>query len=288
MKSLMDKIIKTNQNNTVFTDNEKIIINKYNEFYNNKIKEKKLNPNYLNPDSLIFMNDGYVEIDEDNYPFDLIETKSFILNKKYKNFKYQINLYKKLLDFAEIKDNTGIDVLVDVGCGKGGGISFYKDFYNFNHCIGIDITKINIDTAKKHAKNVNFYVASATNLPIKNDTVDVITCVESLRYYDPAIKFVEEVYRILKSNKKILISTPLSCKEEEDSLENIFLNNGFVLDKKEDITKNVRMACAISKFRFMDISFQESEMMYVDEQRYYDENIKYKNFIFIKKEKVYA
>ena len=287
MKSLMDKIIKTNQNNTVFTDNEKIIINKYNEFYNNKIKEKKLNPNYLNPDSLIFMNDGYVEIDEDNYPFDLIETKSFILNKKYKNFKYQINLYKRLLDFAKIKNNNDIDVLVDVGCGKGGGISFYKDFYNFNNCIGIDLTNINIDIAKKHSKHVNFYVASAINLPINDSTVDIITCVESILYYDSILKFAKEVFRVLKNNGKILISMPIN-KKEEDNLENIFLNNGFILDKKEDITKNVRMACAISKFRFMDISFQESEMMYVDEQRYYDENIKYKNFIFIKKEKVYA
>jgi len=282
MENLINKIVKTNKNKINFTDNEELIINKYTRFYNNKIKEKITNPHYLNPESLIFMNDGYAEIDDNGYPFDSIETKKFILNKKYKNFKYQINLYKKLLDFAEIKDNTGIDVLVDVGCGKGGGISFYKDFYNFNHCIGIDITKINIDTAKKHAKNVNFYVASATNLPIKNDTVDVITCVESLRYYDPAIKFVEEVYRILKSNKKILISTPLSCKEEEDSLENIFLNNGFVLDKKEDITKNVRMACSILKFQFMDISFQEALMLHHDEEKFYSPDVKYKNFIFVK------
>jgi hypothetical protein len=145
MKSLTNKIIKTNQDSIIFTDNEKIIINKYTEFYNNKIKEKRLNPNYLNPDSLIFMNDGYAEIDDNDYPFDSIETKNFILNKKYKNFKYQVNLYKRLLDFAEIKNNNNIDVLIDVGCGKGGGVSFYKDFYNFDNCIGIDLTNININ-----------------------------------------------------------------------------------------------------------------------------------------------
>jgi ubiquinone/menaquinone biosynthesis C-methylase UbiE len=287
MKSLTNKIIKTNQDSIIFTDNEKIIINKYTEFYNNKIKEKKLNPNYLNPDSLIFMNDGYAEIDDNDYPFDSIETKNFILNKKYKNFKFQVNLYKRLLDFAEIKNNNNIDVLIDVGCGKGGGVSFYKDFYNFDNCIGIDLTNININIAKKHSKSINFYVASATNLPINNNTVDIVTCVESVLYYDPILKFVKEIFRVLKNNGKILISMPIN-KQQEDNLKNTFLNNGFILDKEEDITKNVRMACAISKFRFMDISFQESKMMYVDEQRYYDENIKYKNFIFTKKENNYA
>lgn len=287
MKNSINKIIKINKNNFVFTDHEKTIANKYTEFYNDKIKEKETNSNYLDPQLLIFMNDGYTEIDNNGYPFDSIETKKIILNKKYKNFKYQANLYKRLLDFAEIKNNKSIEVLVDIGCGKGGGVSFYKDFYNFKHCIGIDITKIHIDIAKKHAKNINFYVASATNLPINDNAVDIITCVESLNYYAPKLNFIKETYRILKNNGKILISLPLN-KEEENDLENIFLNNGFTLDKKEDITKNVRIACAISKFRFMDISFQEALMMHGDEQRYYGPNIKYKNFIFIKKEGHYA
>jgi ubiquinone/menaquinone biosynthesis C-methylase UbiE len=287
MKNSINKIIKINKNNFVFTDDEKTIANKYTEFYNDKIKEKETNPNYLDPQLLIFMNDGYTEIDNDGYPFDSIETKKIILNKKYKNFKYQANLYKRLLDFAEIKNNKNIEVLIDIGCGKGGGVSFYKDFYNFKHCIGIDITKINIDIAKKHAKNINFYIASATNLPIKDSVVDVITCVESLNYYVPILNFIKETYRILKNNGKILISMQLN-EEEENNLENIFLKNGFTLDKKEDITKNVRIACAISKFRFMDISFQEALMMHSDEQRYYGPSIKYKNFIFVKKEGHYA
>lgn len=287
MKNSINEIIKINKNNFVFTDDEKTIANKYTEFYNDKIKEKEANSNYLDPQLLIFMNDGYTEIDNNGYPFDSIETKKIILNKKYKNFKYQANLYKRLLDFAEIKNNKNIEVLVDIGCGKGGGVSFYKDFYNFKHCIGIDITKINIDIAKKHAKNINFYVASATNLPINDNVVDIITCVESLNYYVPILNFIKETYRILKNNGKILISMQLN-EEEENNLETIFLNNGFTLDKKEDITKNVRIACAISKFRFIDISFQEALMMHGDEQRYYGPNIKYKNFIFIKKEGQHA
>ena len=281
MASLINDIINFEHNNN-YTDIEKSIANKYTGFYNNKIKEKETNSNSLDPDSLIFMNDGYVDIDNDGYPINPIDFSYIKSYEKYKNFKYQINLYKKLLDFANIEDNKSVNVLVDIGCGKGGGISFYKDFYNFNHCIGIDLTKVNIDIANKHAKDVNFYVASATNLPIYNNTVDVITCIESIIYYVPAINFIKEANRILKNNGKILVSMPLN-EQQENELEFNFLNNGFTLDKKEDITKNVRMACSILKFKFMDISFQESEMMFVDEKRYYTPSIRYKNYMFIKK-----
>jgi hypothetical protein len=84
MKNLINKIIKTNKNKINFTNEEEKVINKYTEFYNNKIKEKLLNSHYLNPESLIFMNDGYVEIDSNGYPFETIETKNFILNEKSK------------------------------------------------------------------------------------------------------------------------------------------------------------------------------------------------------------
>lgn len=288
--NLINQIIKNNEDQIFFTKDEEIVINKYTDFYHLKVNEKIENFNYLDPDSLIFMNDGYAEIDDDGYPFDDIEVKNFILNTKYKNFKYQVALYKQLLDFAKIKNNNDIKVLVDIGCGKGGGVSFYKNFYNFDYCIGIDLTRVNIDVAKKHEKEVNFFIASATNLPINDNTVDVITSVESIFYYDPMSKFAQEAFRVLKDNGKLLISADLTEKQEK-IMEDTFLNNGLVLYDKKNITKNVRMGCCISKSRFMDISFSESIIMSNDETKYFGENKtfkQYKNFIFIKKENNYA
>jgi ubiquinone/menaquinone biosynthesis C-methylase UbiE len=275
------KIIKENSFSN-FTEFEKIISMKYTHFFNAKIKEKELNKNFIEPNNLIFMNDGYAELDKNGYPYDSQKIKNILLNPKFIQFKYQINLYKRLLNFADIQNNKNVKVLIDVGCGKGGGISFYKQFYNFDKCIGIDLTKINIELAKQHEKNVSFYVASATNLPINDKTVDIITSVESLMYYDPLIKFIQEANRVLKNNGKVLISMPLN-EQEENNLEESFTNNGFILSKKEDITENVTMACAISKNRFKNSSFQESEVMKNDEQRYFNKTVFYKNFVFIKR-----
>lgn len=265
------------------TEFERIISTKYTNFYNEKIKEKELNKDFIEPNNLIFMNDGYAEIDENGYPCDSQKIKDILTNPKFTQFKYQVNLYKRLLDFAGIKNNKNVKVLLDVSCGKGGGVSFYKTFYDFDKCIGIDLTEINIELAKQHEKNVSFHVASATNLPINDKTVDIITSIESLMYYNPLIKFIEEADRVLKNKGKVLISMPLT-EQQENNLEESFSNNGFILSKKENITENVRMACAISKNRFRNSSFQESEIMKIDEQRYFNKMITYKNFIFMKKD----
>jgi ubiquinone/menaquinone biosynthesis C-methylase UbiE len=280
-KMTLAKIIKENHFYN-FTEFEKTISMKYTNYFNDKIKEKELNKNFIEPDNLIFMNDGYAEIDKNGYPYDSQKIKNILLNPKFTQFKYQINLYKRLLNFADIQNNKDVKVLMDVGCGKGGGISFYKQFYNFDKCIGIDLTKVNIELAKQHEKNVSFYVASATNLPINDKTIDVITSVECVLYYKPLITFIEEANRVLKNNGKVLISTSLN-KQEENNLEESFTNNGFTLSKKEDITENVRMACGISKNRFRNSSFEESEIMKYDEDKYFYKEVYYKNFVFTKK-----
>jgi len=262
--------------NKSFTEKENNVIKKYTEIENSKAKEILYQDN-----NLFFMNDGFSNINKNNYPIDFEKTM-YLLPDKYKNFLYQANLYKDALEFAENALNFESKTILDVGCGKGGGISFYKDFYNFKKCIGVDLTEINIDIAKTHSPDVDFYVSSATCLPIEDNSIDIITCIESIGYYDPLLKFTEEVFRVLKSDGKVIISSP--CTEEKaNNIENTFLQNNFILINKKDITKNVSMACAISKFRFLEFSLKEATLMYHDEQRYLDgTNTKYKTYIFVK------
>lgn len=229
------------------------------------------------------MNDGYVDLDENDYPINSDIDKIIKSDEKYKNYKYQVNLYYKLLKSGNVDFLDNFDSIVDVGCGRGGGISFYKNFYNFKNCIGIDLNEGSIEIAKKYNPDINFYVSSSKNLPLENNSVDIITCVESFNYYSPVINFIKESFRVLKNNGKIMISMPLT-KNDEIVLENIFTNNNFVLYNKEDITKNVRTSCAISKYKYRDMSLASFNAISFDEQKYFNLETTYKNFVFIKKE----
>jgi ubiquinone/menaquinone biosynthesis C-methylase UbiE len=255
-----------------FTKHEQDIIDKYNIMTNDDKENENL---------LFFMNDGCVELDENNYPKETNELKEIEKNKKYLNWKYQANVYRRLMSLAGIEKTDTLNSIIDVSCGKGGGISFYKDFYNFKNYIGIDINLKSLEIAKNHTEGIYFYQASATDLPIKDNSIDVITCVEAFWYYKTIFDFINESHRVLKNNGMVLISTNMN-KEEEEVIESAFINNGFMLYKKEDITKNVRISCSISKFRFLDISLQLAKALHSDEYRYYDNNTIYKNFVFLK------
>jgi ubiquinone/menaquinone biosynthesis C-methylase UbiE len=259
-----------NKNKLKATDNEILVIGKY-----LKVQELRKKSNMFYSDHFIFMNDGFANLNKKGYPIDFDE-KMYALPDKYRNFLYQANLYRKSLEFSEIDLKNKFQTIVDVGCGLGGGISFYKDFYNFKKCIGIDLTSKHIEIAKSNNFNIDFYLASATKLPIKSNSVDVITSVESVDYYDPLSKFAKESFRVLKNTGTLIISCPINYEQEQ-------ILDKFILKNKKDITNNVAIACSISKFIFLKFSLQEAQSMHKEEQRYIDgSNTKYKTYVFVK------
>jgi ubiquinone/menaquinone biosynthesis C-methylase UbiE len=238
---------------------EKEIIEKYNQ---------------LDDDSVIFMNDGYCPLDEDGYPTDI----DIDLSKKYKRWKYQVYMYKILLDFIKVtQESSRNKKILDVGCGRGGGLSFFKDYYNFKELYGIDLNPYHKKIAESHTKGINFYTSSATTLPFEDKSFDIITCVESSPYYDPFEDYVKEIKRVLKINgiyvrAERYIQTP-----------DYFLNGGFLQVKQLDINYNVRIACSISKWTSLNFSKEMSQILFLDEMEYVNDNASYNITSYIKK-----
>jgi ubiquinone/menaquinone biosynthesis C-methylase UbiE len=236
------------------------------EYYN-----KHANDPYF--ENFIFMNDGYVELDADGYP----EPVNLTLSEKYKDWKHQVNLYRKLLDLANLNTNTG--TLVEVGCGKGGGLSFYKDYYDFKQLIGIDINPAHIEICKSHTTGIEFLTGSATYIPLESEFADIILNVEATAHIDGHEKYIDEVYRVLKPNGLLLQATPLP-KNFDFS---IFKQRNFDLLLNLDITKNVRMSCSISKFLFFEKSIIIATGLYNDEKLHWKKVFTYNITIFKKK-----
>jgi len=91
--------------------------------------------------------------------------------------------------------------VLDLGCGEG----YYTDLISqqlISHQVcGLDISKIAIRYAAKRYANIDFCVASAYQIPLADNSVDLMT-----RIYAPSK--AEELIRVIKKNGYLITVTP--------------------------------------------------------------------------------
>lgn len=130
------------------------------------------------------------------------------------------------LSLANLKEG---EVVVDLG--SGGGIDVFlaaKKVGQRGKAIGIDMLQEMIHAARSNAEkggytNVEFIESRITDIPLKDETADVIisNCVLNLvpDYEKP--KAFKEIHRLLKPEGRVAISDLLSVRELPDTIKNI-------------------------------------------------------------------
>src|SRR5680860_501301 len=84
---------------------------------------------------ILFMNYGYsdkeqeIPMDEQNEPN-----------------RYSIQLYHHLVSATEIKNKN----IVEIGCGRGGGLSYITKIFSPASAIGVDLNKLAISFCNRH------------------------------------------------------------------------------------------------------------------------------------------
>ena len=124
--------------------------------------------------------------------------------------------------FADIKSG---DTVVDLGSGAGNDVFVARSIVGENgRVIGIDMTEEMISAANRNKEklgysNVEFKLGDIENLPISNDTVDVVisNCVLNL-VPDKTAAF-NEMHRILKSGGHFCISVIVLVGEIPNELK---------------------------------------------------------------------
>lgn len=181
---------------------------------------------------VIFMNYGYSQADQ---KLDLI--------KEDEQNRYSIQLYNHAISGSEIE---GKDIL-EVGCGRGGGLSFVNRYYLPNNVTGVDLNKKAIQFCQKHYKenNNSFVQADAQKLPFENESFNIVLNIESSHRYPQVDVFLKEVHRVLKPGGLLLF---VDFRQEKDFelLDSQINKSGFEFVKKEDITDNVVEALTLS------------------------------------------
>lgn len=120
---------------------------------------------------------------------------------------------------------TGITlpVIADIGCGEGYYTQKIHNTVHNSKCIGIDISKEGVKSACNRDKNIDWIVATASHIPLADNSVNVITAIFAL--------FTEnEFLRILKNGGYAVEVT--AANEHLIELKSIIYDELFKQDKK--------------------------------------------------------
>lgn len=142
---------------------------------------------------IIFMNYGYHNEDE-----------KIMLNEKDEINRYSIQLYHRLARMTEIEGKN----IAEIGCGRGGGLSYITRTFNPSSALGIDLNAKAVNFANKHYKipTLKFSQGNAMQLNIPDATMDVVLNVESSHRYHHMEAFLDEVFRVLRPGGYFLIT----------------------------------------------------------------------------------
>jgi len=130
---------------------------------------------------------------------------------RFENIFYKA-IYNSSEDFfTYLEDNAKNSEILDYGCGIG---SFIEKVikYNPKKIIGIDISEISINKAKKKSEelkiNVDYRVDNCEKTSFDNNSFDIVYGTGILHHLQ-IDKCLDEIYRILKSNGNLIFIEPL-------------------------------------------------------------------------------
>lgn len=174
---------------------------------------------------LIFMNYGYSEPGV-TIPLDETDEKN----------RYTVQLYHHMAELTDLKDKD----IVEVGSGRGGGLAYIARKFQPASAVGIDLEKILVVFSNKFHKwpNLSFITGDAQNLPLRDNSCDVLLNVESSRYYTSIKTFFKEVNRVLRPGGYFLYTDFRDSRQWTDLLA-MLNENGFNVVTEKDISPNI-------------------------------------------------
>lgn len=179
--------------------------------------------------------DANAEITFMNYGYD-DSSQKVILDQDDEPNRYSIQLYHRLASAVELKNKN----IVEIGCGRGGGLAYVTKTFSPLNSLGIDLESRAVDFANKYHKNngLKFKQGDALNIPVESNAYDVLLNVESSHRYLDMKQFVSEVSRVLK-NDGYFLYTDFRYPEEIPELKEILNSSNLKLIEEQQINSHV-------------------------------------------------
>ena len=135
---------------------------------------------------------------------------------KLKAYKSNFNLGPKGIAYELIKIlskeyNSKKATYLDLGCRNADLIIAINELRLFKQIFGLEINKDAIEKAKKNIKDKKIKIETYPKnspLPIKDNSIDILSMVEVLEHIKDRKKICKELYRVLSNNGKLIITVP--------------------------------------------------------------------------------
>ena len=170
-----------------------------------------------------------------NYGF--TDDEELILLPEDESDRLFIQLYNMNIRDVEIE---GKEVL-EVGSGRGGGASWISRTYSPQSLLAVDYSDKAIRLSKEwfdDQQNLEFRVGNAQQLPLPDQSFDVVYNVESSHCYADVPAFISEVFRVLRPRGKFCW-TDMRDKKTMEKMHQSFVQAGFIIDSWKDVSENV-------------------------------------------------
>ena len=102
------------------------------------------------------------------------------------------------------------ETLIDIGCGYGKYLRYFKLQKKIKNCVGLDLKKKAVHSTKRLFRekgiDVPLIIGDAQNLPFKDDTFDIAFSTDMVEHLPSSPKGVQEIVRVSKD--KVVICVP--------------------------------------------------------------------------------
>ncbi len=192
----------------------------------------------FNYEDWTFMNYGYADA----------TTPQLNLHPTDEADRYCIQLYDKVVDGVCLKDK----VVLEVGCGRGGGLCYLHRYHSPVASHGVDrCQQVIAFCNSRHyfwPSSLFFRAGDAADIPFDDGMVDVVVNVESSHCYPSRLAFFREAFRVLKSGGKFCYAD-LYEDAEGERISGWLRDAGFAIDTCEDIAGGVLEALHLDNSR---------------------------------------
>jgi SAM-dependent methyltransferase len=160
---------------------------------------------------------------------------------------------------SEIKEGSAI---LDIGSYEGYISYNLKKILSNSRITVVDIDKSGLKLAKE--RGLNTLYASALELPIEDNQIDFVLCLDLIEHVKEDDKLIKEISRVLKRNGKVILTTPMEMgvsipflsKEKNESINRDWghVRKGYSLESIEKMFVDANLIIVKTSTYFNSLS----------------------------------